>query len=388
MLLLPVSMTHLDFDIAICGAGPVGCVLALLLHQYSPTARVALFGQKPLPQGEKLDPRTLALNYGSKRLLEQLGVWPQRHAPIHMVHVSQQGRLGRTLINPTELDVDLLGSVVNYDDLLHAARQAVQQSGIHYIETSEPALALSRDHAQIQTSDRNYTASIAVLSDGIRPDQLKRDYNQHALLATVQSSQPKANWAYERFTSHGPLALLPHPNQTDCYALVWCNSPTRTATLQQLSDSAFESELMQVFGARLGSLKLISQRFVFPLALSAGPSLPAPHLVAVGNAAQTLHPVAGQGLNLGLRDTAQLALSLRAWLATPTTDPSPHLAHYAQQRKADRWLTGTVTDILPRLFATTNPLIQHGCGLGLLGMDLFAPARQPLARQLLQGLRL
>ena len=110
--------------------------------------------------------------------------------------------------------------------------------------------------------------------------------------------------------------------------------------------------------------------------------------MAIGNAAQTLHPVAGQGLNLGLRDTAQLALSLRPWLAKPNTDPSPYLAHYAQQRQADRWLTGTVTDILPRIFATTNPVIQHGCGLGLLGMDLFASARQPLARQLLQGLRL
>lgn len=388
MLLLPVSMTHLDFDIAICGAGPVGCVLALLLQHHSPNARIALFGQQPPPQGSKLDPRTLALNYGSKQLLQQLTVWPQRHAPINTVHVSQQGRLGRTLISPAELGVDVLGSVINYDDLLLTLRQAIQQRAIHYIETAEPARALSRSTAQVQTAEHSYSARIAVLSDGARPDQLTRDYNQHALLATVQSSQPKAHWAYERFTTHGPLALLPHPNQSDCYALVWCNSPKRTADLQQRTERDFETELLRAFGARLGHLKLISQRFTFPLTLSAGPSLPASHLVAIGNAAQTLHPVAGQGLNLGLRDTAQLALSLRPWLAKPNTDPSPYLAHYAQQRQADRWLTGTVTDILPRIFATTNPVIQHGCGLGLLGMDLFASARQPLARQLLQGLRL
>lgn len=383
-------MTRLDFDIAICGAGPVGCVLALLLHHHNPSTRIALFGQKPPPHGSQLDPRTLALNHGSRQLLEQLQVWPTRSAPIHTVHVSQQGRLGRTLITPDELDVNLLGSVVNYDDLLHDLRQAVQQSAIHYVEVDAPTrtCAQSNPYAVIQADAKQYTTAIAVQSGGLRPDQLKREYNQHALLATVQSSHPKKDWAFERFTASGPLALLPHPNQADCYALVWCNPPARTTALQHMERRAFNAELMQAFGARLGNLDLISQRFEFPLALAAGPSLPAPYTVALGNAAQTLHPVAGQGLNLGLRDTAQLALSLRPWLANPDTDPTSALHHYAQQRKPDRWLTGTVTDFLPRVFATNNPLIQHACGLGLLGMDLLALARQPLARQLLQGLRI
>lgn len=381
-------MTRLDFDIAICGAGPVGCVFALLLHQYNPTTRIGLFGQKPPPSGSVLDPRTLALNHGSRQLLEQLDVWPKRYAPIHTVHVSQQGRLGRTLITPTELDVDLLGCVVNYDDLLHGLRQTVQQQGISYLEVAAPAQVQSTQHAIIHTDSTSYTAALAVQSDGVRPNQLTRDYNQHALLATIQSSHPKKDWAFERFTANGPLALLPHPNQSDCYALVWCNSPSRTASLQGMDHCTFNTELMQSFGARLGELSLVSDRFDFPLALSAGPSLPAPYVVAIGNAAQTLHPVAGQGLNLGLRDTAQLALSLRPWLATPDLDPSSALQQYAQQRRPDRWLTGTVTDVLPRIFATTNPLIQHACGLGLLSMDMLALARQPLARQLLQGLRI
>lgn len=381
-------MTHLNFDIAICGAGPVGCVLALQLQQQSPSARIALFGQQPAKQGAPLDPRTLAMNYGSRQLLQQLGVWPQNNAAMHTVHVSQQGRLGRTLITPTELGVDLLGSVVNYDELVQGLRHAVQQRNIHYIEVEQPVTALSRDSAQIKTTEKTYTAAIAVLSDGTRPTQLQRGYNQHALLATVQSSHPKKDWAYERFTSYGPLALLPHPNQADCYALVWCNSPARTTHLKTISTAEFEAELMQAFGARLGQLHLVSQRFSFELSLSAGPSLPSPSVVAIGNAAQTLHPVAGQGLNLGLRDTAQLALSLRPWFANTALSPTPYLQHYAQQRKPDRWLTGSVTDFLPRIFATKSAFIQHACGLGLLGMDLLAPARMPLARQLLQGLRL
>lgn len=381
-------MTSLDFDIAICGAGPIGCVLALLLQHHSPSSRIALFGQKPPAQGTRLDPRTLALNHGSRQLLQQLQVWPTSFAPIHTVHVSQQGRLGRTLIEPKELGVDLLGAVVHYDGLVHALRQAITRQNINYFELEQPAQITSNQHALIQTSQQSYTAAIAVQSDGLRPERLTRDYNQHALLATVKSHQPKKGWAFERFTQYGPLALLPHPNQSDCYALVWCNPPARTAELTVATTDDFEQELLNAIGARLGRLELVSERHTFAVALAAGPSLPAPYVVALGNAAQTLHPVAGQGLNLGLRDTAQLALSLRPWLAQPHTNPTRYLQHYAQQRKPDRWLTGSVTDFLPRIFATTNPLIQHACGLGLLSMDLLAAARQPLARQLLQGLRI
>lgn len=385
-------MTRLDFDIAICGAGPVGCALALLLARNSSNPqRIALFGQKPPAQGAKLDPRTLALNHGSMMLLKQLNVWPQREAPIQTVHVSQQGRLGRTLITPTELGVSQLGSVVNYDELVQRLRLAVQNSAINYVEVDTPVTAQAdalEQHVTIDSTQHQYQTHVAVLSDGEKPTQIKRDYNQHALLATIQSSRPLKHWAYERFTQHGPIALLPHPNQSNCYALVWCNSPNRTQQLKQLDQADFEKHLQDAFGARLGVLRLVSDRFVFPLMLAAGPSLPASRIAAIGNAAQTLHPVAGQGLNLGLRDTAQLALSLTAWLATPNQDPRPHLQHFAQHRQNDRWLTGAVTDTLPRLFATSNSFIQHACGLGLLAMDTLPIVRRPLARQLLQGLRI
>ncbi len=110
--------------------------------------------------------------------------------------------------------------------------------------------------------------------------------------------------------------------------------------------------------------------------------------VAIGNAAQTLHPVAGQGLNLGLRDVAQLALTLAPWLAKPATDVTPYLLEFTRRRRMDRWLTASITDFLPRIFTTGNPLIEHGSGLALLGLDVIPPVRQTLARHLLQGLRI
>ncbi len=382
-------MTRPDFDIAICGAGPVGCAVALLLQAQHPNPdRIAIFGQRPAAQGSRLDPRTLALNHGSQQLLQQLRAWPTLAAAMQTVHVSQKGRLGRTLITPQELGVTTLGHVVNYDDLVSLLRQQLHRTAVQYIEVEHPVEVHSQQFAHISTPHNHYTARLAVQSDGLRPTQLTREYNQHALLATVQSSRPKTQWAYERFTSQGPLALLPHPNQNDCYALVWCNSPERTHTLATMSPQHFEHELIAQFGARLGRLKLVSERFDFALALAAGPILPAPHRVAVGNAAQTLHPVAGQGLNLGLRDAAQLTLSLRPWLAQSQQSVQPYLDNYVNQRQPDRWVTGAITDFLPRIFATSSPLLQHACGLGLLSMDLLATARLPLARQLLQGLRI
>ncbi|MEZ2721236.1 monooxygenase [Paenalcaligenes hominis] len=382
-------MTRPDFDIAICGAGPVGCSVALLLQaQHPDPSRIAVFGQAVPAQGQKLDPRTLALNHGSQQLLEPLSAWPTPAAAIRHVHVSQKGRLGRTIITPQELGVQHLGHVVNYDDLLTKLRSQLQQSAVQYIEVEHPVNVRSfSGHAHLTHQYTTYTARLAIQSDGVRPQQILREYNQYALLATVQSQRPRSQWAYERFTSHGPLALLPHPNQNDCYAVVWCNSPARTQHLLGLDTAEFERELLTQFGARLGRLHLVSERISFPLGLAAGPSLPSPYQVAIGNAAQTLHPVAGQGLNLGLRDVGQLALSLKAWQAQPLTDIQPYLEQYAQHRQTDRWLTGSITDVLPRLFATQNPLVQHACGLGLLSMDLIAGARLPLARQLLQGLR-
>lgn len=385
-------MNATDFDIAICGAGPVGTALALLLAKQHPHPdRIAVLGKNfDLATTEHVqgDPRTLALNHGSLRLLQgQLQAWPRRAAPMRTVHVSQQGRLGRCLIQAHEMGVADLGAVVHYDDLLEKLHARLRDSGVTLIPAQIAQANSAPGHMRVQHDAGQSSALLAIQCDGARPNGLRREYKQHALLTTVRASRPQDGWAYERFTAHGPLAALPHPDGADLYGIVWCNGPERSQTLAELPDSDFQHALMQAFGERLGQLHTVSERHLFPLAFHAGPSRLAERMLAVGNAAQTLHPVAGQGLNLGLRDVAQLAHSLAPWQSDCRQSPTPFLTRYARLRRPDRWLTAAITDTLPRLFATHNPLIQHACGLGLLAMDTLPLARLPFARQLLQGLR-
>lgn len=383
-------MPQPDFDIAIFGAGPVGSALALLLAQHAPSPeRIALIGKPPVASDttNTPDPRALALNHGSIQLLKSINAWSSRSAPIHTVHVSQQGRLGRTLICANELDVSMLGAVVAYPDVISTLHDALKNSGVTLLSAAHDGRD-NRAHTNVvQTDSDSVSYGIKVISDGAKPMGIQRHYNQQGLVATVRSHRPQLGWAYERFTQHGPFALLPHPASPELYALVWCNPPEKTATLSSLSKADFEAQLLHTFGARLGKLELAGERFVFPLSMYAGPSLPARHTVAIGNAAQTLHPVAGQGLNLGLRDAAQLSQTLRPWLITPHVDAASVLEPYANKRHLDRLLTTSVTDLLPRLFAVNNPLVQHGGGLALLAMDVVESVRLPLVRHLLQGTR-
>jgi len=384
--------------VLISGAGPAGCALALQLARHAPEpARIVLrgvFGQEmpgkeasahaPSPSPSP-SPRTLALNQGSCALLDGLGV-AIAGAEILTVHVSQKGRLGRTLINCNDVSQPRLGRVVGYADLLGRLQAAVLDCGV-------TVQRLSSD----QPNDNSDTLEHAlhVVSDGQPACHVQRQYEQHAVLAVVQASRPRVRWAFERFTSEGPLALLPHPVGTltstaagaDLYSLVWCCPPDRAQQRQSCDSSEFETTLQAQFGERLGRLALISPRLCVPLALSASPQWTGGRRVVIGNAAQTLHPVAGQGLNLALRDVAQLAQALRPWLHQPDTDLTSLLQRFQQKRMADRWLTVGITDLLPRVFTTGNALVEHACGLALAGLDASRSLRLPLAQHLLQGLR-
>jgi 2-octaprenyl-6-methoxyphenol hydroxylase len=389
------------YDIAISGAGPVGSALALLLAERAPhPERIAVLARGITAKGGEAketgqtrpaarrtaDPRTLALNHGSRMLLEKIGAWPGKSVEITTVHVSQRSRLGRTLIRHDELGVPRLGNVAAYDDVLACLHAALRQCGVTLLEA--PAGGSSGHNALHGRAELPDTDSkLFVRSDGARATGIERQYGQDALLATVRASRPRAGWAYERFTRQGPLAFLPHPDGADLYGVVWCNPPARAAHLQALDDAAFEASLGEAFGDRLGDLHVLGPRHVFPLSMHAGPSLLGQRAIAIGNAAQTLHPVAGQGMNLGLRDAAQLAIALGPWLAQPDSDPTHLLADFARRRRPDRLLTGGVTDFLPRIFATGNPLVEHAGGLALLALDVLPGLRRPLARHLLQGLR-
>ncbi len=386
-------MTASAFDIAILGAGPVGRVLALMLARVAPDpARIALLaGTAPATPAAAVpasDPRVLAMNHGSRVLLESLQAWPERSADIRNIHVSQRGRLGRTVIQNTDFGVPQLGSVVAYSGLHAKLDERVAACGVTVLPG--PGALIERqdvDGVHIKQGDHTLLCQVAVQSDGAGATDVRRDYDQHAVLTTAHATLPRRGWAWERFTSEGPLALLPHPQTPDAYSVVWCSAPERAQELAALDNAAFSSALSAAFGDRLGRLSSQAPRHVFPLALAARRAQVQGRVAAIGNAAQTLHPVAGQGLNLGLRDAARLAQTLAGWLARPESSPTSLLTEFAQARQVDRAITAGLTDLMPRVFATGLAPVEHACGLALLGMDLASPLRAPLAQHLLQGFR-
>ncbi|AHV91058.1 ubiquinone biosynthesis hydroxylase, UbiH/UbiF/VisC/COQ6 family protein [Bordetella holmesii 30539] len=367
----------------------MGQALALLLARASAhPERIVLLAGQPAPARSQpaADPRVLAMNHGSRVLLDSLGAWPSRFADIRHVHISQRGRLGRTIIGHEDFGVEQLGSVVPYAALHDRLAERVSQSGVTVLSGSAATMtSQSLDSVHLAHGRQVISCRVAVQCDGTGGTDLKRDYGQHAVITSARASLPRPGWAWERFTAEGPLALLPHPQQAGSYSVVWCVAPERAQALATLDDAQFSAQLSAAFGERLGRLSSQAARHIFPLELKARHAQVHGRVATIGNAAQTLHPVAGQGLNLGLRDAAQLAQALSGWHAAD--DPRQRLGDFARIRSADRWLTAGLTDLMPRVFATGLAPVEHACGLALLALDLAAPARAPLARHLLQGLR-
>ena len=375
-----------SLDLAICGAGPVGMALAALLVQRGASpAGIALVDAKPVEQARR-DPRTIALSYGSRQILDEAGAWPVAATAIHEIHISRRGRFGRSLMERSEHGVDALGYVARYGDVVAVLSEVCQRLGI---ATLRPALvtgSLEDDDGVTVALEQHgvvsdIRAQLLVQAEGGLFGQqaeraVSRDYGQSAIISWVKVDAPIAHRAYERFTDDGPLALLP---QDDGYALVWCVPPTRAEQLLALDDAAFLARLGAAFGGRLGRFTHATARLAYPLGLNAEGAGTA-RTVAIGNAAQTLHPVAGQGLNLGLRDAAVLARVL-------AQDGSPAgLARYAGLRQADRATTVRVTDTMARIFTGSTPL-QGVLGLSLGVLDMINPARKSLANLMMYGRR-
>lgn len=385
-------MSRTDFDVAIIGGGPTGSVLALLLARYiARPERIVLLQSGAASQyghTPENDPRVLALNHGSRVLLESLQAWPAQATPIQTIHVSQKGRLGRTVIRHHDFDVPQLGSVVHYPALHQSLMKAVQRSGVQMRSGLSAQVSMQdAEGVSIVQDGQLCRASIAVQADGHPTTQVQREYAQVALLTRARASLPRKGWAFERFTKEGPLAVLPHPHAADAQSIVWCCAPARARELCAMTPQAFSAALGTMFGTRLGRFTVDGPINPVPLRLNVRANTVEGRCVAIGNAAQTLHPVAGQGLNLGLRDTAALAIALRDWIAAPQRDVRPVLQGFQHNRVADRQLTALLTDSMARTFTTGLAPVEHLAGLALLGMDAIAAARAPLARHLMQGLR-
>jgi 2-octaprenyl-6-methoxyphenol hydroxylase len=358
---------------------------ALLVKRGMAPGRIALIDAKTLEQAGK-DPRSLALSWGSRQILEEIGGWPSAATAIEQIHVSRRGQFGRSLIDRKDYDLPALGYVSRYGNLVSALGAGCERAGIVSLR---PARVIAIDEQQdavtlildAEGAPKTLRAAIVVQAEGgLFNEQQERthnrDYQQTAIIAQVRSTTPPPHRAYERFTEQGPLALLP---QDDEYSLVWCVRPDTAAELQALNDKDFLTALGTAFGERVGRFTHASPRLAFPLGLNADPRSTA-RTVAIGNAAQTLHPVAGQGLNLGLRDVTVLA-RLLAQGATPTM-----LSQFTELRQRDRSTTVHLTDTMARIFANDSPA-QALLGLSLAAIDMVGPARGLLAELMMYGRR-
>lgn len=386
------------FDIAIVGAGPVGLALAGWLAKRSATSRfsVALIDARE-PGAASNDPRAIAVSHGSRAMLESSLGFPSDATPIKRIHVSQRGRFGRTLIDHDEHGLPALGYVVRYGSLVSTLSQAVAKTGVHWF-TGTTASTPLHDHDGVTLpihsaaeGDRTIRARILVNAEGGLYKETDastsvkntRDYGQTAIVGTVSVSAPRPGVAWERFTPEGPIALLPSggARQAD-YALVWCCAPEEATRRSQLPDDAFLTELGAAFGERMGRFTKITGRAMFPLGLNALNALVDRRTVAIGNAAQTLHPVAGQGLNLGLRDAHALCDALSTNGTTTVA-----LSLFAQRRALDRRMTIGATDTLARVFTIDFAPLAAMRGLALSALELVPPVKTVLARQMMFGQR-
>lgn len=390
--------TH-TFDIAIIGGGPVGASLALALRDSG--LKVCVLEARPAPAASH-DARALALSYGSRLLLERIGVWNALHdvSSIRTIHISQRQSLGRAMLRANELKVPELGYVLPYPALQNALDEGLQQGGIRTIygasviglQGNEDSAAISYrqacpERAEADATEHTLSTRLAVVADGGKllaqqfPPEL-RDYGQSALITHITCSAPKAEMAFERFTVQGPVALLPF--QTG-YELVWTAPHQLAQEMLAWDDKKFLAELQRHFGDRVGEFLSVGKRTCFPLGLKRAPNLfPMPHTVLLGNAAQTMHPVAGQGFNMGLRDAWELAQEILN-AAPETLGTEAMLATYRNQRRTDREAGIRFTDGLVRLFSNDLPLLSSGRAAALSVLDCLPLAKQFVARRMMFG---
>ena len=385
-------MNRTSSDILIHGGGPVGLACTAWCLQKFPEAKITLLDRNPIDDADlaAADSRGIALSHGSKILLDTIQAWPTECADIHRVHVSQAGRFGRALMTREELHQDALGHIVRYRDIHLALRKALRAIQLNSPNFLWEHIHHSNDHA-------DHSAQCIVHAEGglfKTQDWVEsgRDYGQSALVGLVEVENAQAHQAWERFTAEGPLAVLPSHYGPHILNLVWCGSPESSAYRLQLSDAKFLSSLQNEFGSRIGRFLKIQDRRLYELGLNYRKKITQDNEVWIGNAAQTLHPVAGQGLNLGLRDAFLLSEKLVGLFANAEQEPSPAqiqetLESYAQSRKADRTTTIGLTDFMARVFTSNLAPVVLARGLALSALQWFPPVKTALARQMMFGRR-
>jgi 2-octaprenyl-6-methoxyphenol hydroxylase len=376
-------------DVAIAGGGMVGLSLAAALAELSLDVVVIEPVAPESDEQPSFDSRTTALSSGSRHVLEGIGAWASlaaRATPIRRIHVSERGIFGTATLDAGEQGLAALGYTIENRLLGQALRKRVAAfPRIRLCPARVAGLEPGADTMRLSTdTGETIEARLLVAADGAQSavrsalgiGASTAEYGQHAVIAHVDTTRFHDNTAFERFTENGPLAVLPIAEGRS--AIVWTLAPEAAGRVLALPDHAFLDELQQAFGLRLGRFTRVGRRQAYPLALTQAERLTAPRAAVLGNAAQSLHPVAGQGFNLALRDVAMLAE-----LVAEGGDPGAPalLDRYADWRTPDREAVVRFTDALVRGFRLPLGPLRRARGQGLLLFDLLRPVKREFARR-------
>lgn len=381
-------------SLAIIGGGLVGASLALALQDGARARGWRIHLIEPFEPGHEYQPsydaRSTALSYGTRMIYQRLGLWAriaERAEPIRRIHVSDRGGFGAARLDCEREGVEALGYVVENAWIGHCLWQALDDDVVirhcpAEVERLEPCAA---GYRLSFTDGQRLECDLTVLADGGRSglrEQLgihvsRRPYGQTALIANITPGKPHDGLAFERFTEDGPMALL--PLQDDRCALVWTRSQDDAARLAQAHEAVFLTELQEAFGYRLGTLQQVGARHLYPLTLIEAEEQVRSGLVVLGNAAHSLHPIAGQGYNLSLRDVDALSVALLR--SDAALSELAVLQEYARRQRFDQRMTVGFSDQVTRLFGDSGRLVSAGRNLGLLGLDLTPAAKRWFARQ-------
>ncbi|MGR5237246.1 2-octaprenyl-6-methoxyphenyl hydroxylase [Vibrio alfacsensis] len=385
-----------QYDVVIAGGAMAGATLALAIdHLSRGTLQIAVVEPFKAQSDEHpgFDSRSIALSYGTANILRHLQLWSAIEpfaTPIEYIHVSDRAHVGMTEISKQEVGVEALGYVVELADVGRVYQGLLDKSGSITLFCPDHVTHIERDQDRASialSSGETLEAKLLVAADGavsqccqqIGLELSEHDFDQVAVIANIVTQEAPQGRAFERFTENGPVALLPMSDNR--MSLVWCLPPEEANTVMNFSDAEFLARLQHDFGWRLGAMQKVGQRASYPLLLRHRKQNISHRFAIVGNAAQTLHPIAGQGFNLGIRDVASLAEEV----VKQSDDVGCYkgLMRFSQRREEDRLETIWLTSSLVHIFSNDLPAMRIGRNLALATMDNFSIFKQPLLRHTL-----